>query len=131
MNREVASYGRRDKSPADRRPAATPAAPAWMTTKRHSVRRGDNTVEPRSGILFVADGDIFLIQPDGSGRTQLTHSRRSESDPRWSPDGRRIAFTRAQGRNAIPDLSTADVTVMDADGSNPTRLTAGLLGDWR
>jgi dipeptidyl aminopeptidase/acylaminoacyl peptidase len=130
MNREVASYGRRDKSPADRRPAATPAAPAWMTTKRHSVRRGDNTVEPRSGILFVADGDIFLIQPDGSGRTQLTHSRRSESDPRWSPDGRRIAFVRLSDAEGYPDEG-AEVYVMNADGSNPTRLTAGLLGDSR
>ncbi len=41
-----------------------------------------------------------------------------DEDPSWSPDGGRIAFasTRADGRNI-------DIWVMNADGSNPIRLT--------
>src|SRR6184192_3796138 len=38
------------------------------------------------------DSDIYVINPDGSGRTRLTTGAGAIC-PAWSPDGARIAFT--------------------------------------
>ncbi len=46
---------------------------------------------------------------------------RSESDPAWSADGRKIAYSGG-GRRAL-DSYSADLFVMDADGSDKTRIT--------
>jgi dipeptidyl aminopeptidase/acylaminoacyl peptidase len=63
------------------------------------------------GRLAVADaGDIYRIDLDGSGRTQLTHGLSARS-PRWSPDGSKIAY--------VID-STGYLGVMNADGSGQT-----------
>ena len=52
--------------------------------------------DPRAGIVFTSDRtdnwDIFIIQADGSGLTQLTDFPGVAADPDWSPDGRMIAF---------------------------------------
>src|SRR6266516_1024749 len=60
----------------------------------------------------VVDGnfEIFSMNPDGSGQTNLTQNPASDNDPAGSPDGRRIAFSRYAGGNA-------DIFVMNADGS--------------
>jgi Tol biopolymer transport system component len=79
-------------------------------------------IEPRSGILFVRDGDIFLIQPDGTDETPLTRTRRSESNPVWSPDGRRIAFVRHSDAEGYPDEG-AEVYVINADGSGEVNVS--------
>ena len=55
--------------------------------------------------------NIWVVNRDGSGLTQLTTAPGDDQDPSWSPDGRRIAFKSA--RNGEPDIF-----VMNADGSN-------------
>src|SRR5260370_13641310 len=51
----------------------------------------------------VYDTDLWLIGVDGSNDTRLTRSLSTNNHPRWSPDGRRIAFLsdRDGGRLAI------------------------------
>jgi len=63
-------------------------------------------------------GEIFTISPDGTGTTNITNTPTgfSESEPSWSPDGSRIAFT-------LCTASTCDVAVINADGSGVTNLT--------
>lgn len=69
-------------------------------------------------IAFVMDGDIYSMNPDGSGVTNLTETERvSESFPSWSPDGRRIAAV------ACRECTTSDIYVMNADGTGVTRIT--------
>ena len=38
-------------------------------------------------------GHIYRINSDGTSQVQLTFGERGESSPRWSPDGKSIAFT--------------------------------------
>jgi Tol biopolymer transport system component len=66
---------------------------------------------------------IFTMNADGSGLTQLTPTTSSSDDhqPQWSPDGKEIAFVRLN-ESAWPQNESA-VYVMNADGSDPRRLT--------
>ncbi len=60
-------------------------------------------------------GEIHIRNLDGSGDVALTRNSRSEN-PVWSPDGKHIAFQTSRDGNF-------EVYVMNADGSNPRRLT--------
>jgi Tol biopolymer transport system component len=78
---------------------------------------------PGTQLAFVRDEQIWRVNSDGSDPVRLTIGP-GDSDPAWSPDGRRIAFARAQEGWAGPDGSA--IYVMDADGSNVIRLTEGV-----
>lgn len=60
--------------------------------------------------------EIFVMNTDGSGITNISNTRGDDRDPAWSPDGQRIAFTSERDGNA-------EVYIMHKDGSNQTRLT--------
>jgi TolB protein len=62
---------------------------------------------------------LFTIGADGSGLTRLTRLPGFESDSSWSPDGRKVAFTRARD----PEEGPFEIWVVNADGSGLTRLT--------
>jgi Tol biopolymer transport system component len=69
--------------------------------------------------------EIFIVNPDGSGLTNVTAAADSdESEPSWSPDGRRVAFTstRDGGISGAPA-----VYVMNADGTGVRKLVGGGL----
>lgn len=66
-------------------------------------------------------GEIYVMNADGSGQKRLTRRRGDDWAPRFSPDGRRIAFTQLPGT----------IWVMNADGTAVRRLTAGVDADWR
>ena len=72
-------------------------------------------------ILFTSQrtgaGDIYAVGRDGSGLTPLTTHAGPDTEPAWSPDGKKIAY--AARRDGL-DL---DIFVMDANGSNVVRLT--------
>jgi TolB protein len=74
-----------------------------------------------------SDGDLFLINADGSGRCRLLATPAREYPAGWSPDGKRILFSRWG-----PD--GADVFVMNADGSGVRNLSRSpgfdFAADW-
>lgn len=47
---------------------------------------------------------VWRINADGSSATQLTYGQRGENSPRWSPDGKRIAFLTRRGDNEDTQL---------------------------
>ena len=70
-------------------------------------------------IAYSYAGDIWTIDPDGTGAAQLTDGGDQDVSPDWSPDGRRIAFTRG-----------SNVFVMNVDGSNLHFLVNGRGPAW-
>jgi Tol biopolymer transport system component len=70
------------------------------------------------------NGDLFTVQPDGSGVRRLTSTPTwDESDPDWSPDGTRVLYARQHGY-ADPQLMT-----IGSSGGRPHRLMRSSLGD--
>ncbi len=50
------------------------------------------TVSRVDSVKDRADSDIWMTRWDGTATVRLTSSDESENSPRWSPDGRQIAF---------------------------------------
>jgi Tol biopolymer transport system component len=68
-------------------------------------------------IAFVASDGIFVINPDGSGRTRLTRTEGwGDGSPSWSLDGTKIAFTSNR-------TGQEQIYVMNANGSSVTRVS--------
>jgi TolB protein len=93
--------------------ALAPATPA------HAAFPGTN-----GKIVFESrppgNGDIFTVNPDGSGLSQLTNDPDSETQPAWSPDGRYIAYVRTSSQTGQSTLYR-----MNADGSGASAVFQG------
>jgi Tol biopolymer transport system component len=74
-----------------------------------------------SRIAFTTDHDgnyeIYVINADGTGLTDLTNNPADDYAPSFSPDGSHIAFQSTRD-------GLTDIYIMDADGTNQTRLTS-------
>jgi Tol biopolymer transport system component len=76
-------------------------------------------------IVFTSNrdqqGEIYVMNADGSGQKRLTRRAGDDWAPRFSPDGQRISFTQLPGT----------IWTMNADGTGLKKLTAGTDADWR
>jgi TolB protein len=72
---------------------------------------------------------VCEVGVDGTGNRRLT-KRLPTTDPAWSPDGRRIAFTRNEDVGESTTFTFDDVFVMDADGSHVRQVTADEEDLW-
>lgn len=70
----------------------------------------------KTHIVFVYAGDLWSVPRDGGDAVRITSGAGTESDPAFSPDGARIAFTGEYDGNV-------DVFVVSASGGVPKRLT--------
>jgi len=68
-----------------------------------------------------SNSDIYAVDIDGQNPRQLTFDAKSDANPRWSPDGRKIAFISAREYGQ-------QVWLMTPDGKGQTRLTAISTG---
>jgi Tol biopolymer transport system component len=76
----------------------------------------------------IENVDIYVMNSDGTGRTQLTHNPLDGQEDLdwnaiWSPDGRRILFVHMHYDLYSNPRSSQDIYVMDAEGSGRTNLT--------
>jgi Tol biopolymer transport system component len=69
------------------------------------------------------NGEIFVMNADGSGQRNLSRHPAHDFYPAWSPDGRKIAFlSRRDGR--------LEIYVVNADGTGLRRLTNSPRGEY-
>ena len=88
---------------------AQPAADQPMLITRVALNQ--------SHVAFTYAGKIWLVPRTGGAAKRLTNTPNDETNPVFSPDGRRIAFSRNNGNDW-------DVFIAPADGSGePTRVT--------
>jgi dipeptidyl aminopeptidase/acylaminoacyl peptidase len=78
------------------------------------------TLTSADGAANAYQTNLWLVPTGGSAPRQLTTARARDTTPRWSPDGRRIAF--------ISDRSgEKQVWIIDPDGGEARPLTGGTL----
>lgn len=80
----------------------------------------------RPGLTPISDFDIQLVRRNGRGRRTLTRSRFWDNDAQWSPDGRRISFSRTTDA----DWTKAWIWTVRPDGTAPRKLARGQFGRW-
>lgn len=97
------------------------------------------TVELKGTFAMEIDGDIWVMNGDGSGRRQLTSGPGSDFDPDWSPDGKQIVFRTERGVRG-PDAQGVgfdSLFIVNIDGSGERQLyppdadtVGGLFPSW-
>jgi len=95
--------------------AASPAAP--------SVRGKLVLVGESLNSIDYGENGLYVMNTDGSGLRQITHSA-SDTQPRWSPDGRWIAFVHDDDAS-----DTQVVIVRNADSGRRRVLGTTGVGD--
>ncbi|MGB3738883.1 MAG: amidohydrolase family protein [Pontixanthobacter sp.] len=97
-------------------------APPGATIRQVPIRTDEGTwmdvdVSPDGRMLaFSLLGDIYTMPIAGGTPTRIAEGLAWEVQPRFSPDGRRIAFTSDRG-------GADNIWVMDANGANAAQVT--------
>lgn len=73
-------------------------------------------------IVFTYHGDIWLANDNGSNPIQLTDHIARDENPRFSPDGKWIAFTSNR-------MGNNDIWVMPSTGGEPRQVTFNTTND--
>ena len=95
--------------------AAGDIAKAKQVTPRGSPV-GRFSLMPDGRIVFASgEGNLLSLNPDGSGRTQLTPNDHASWDPSVCGDGRYIVYSAYEDQKM-------GIWRIDADGSNPKRI---------
>lgn len=78
-------------------------------------------------IVFVHANDLWRVEKEGGQAIRLTSNEGQEQLPRFSPDGKHVAFTAQYDGNT-------DVYIIPTEGGEPKRLTwhpgADLVTGW-
>ena len=73
---------------------------------------------------------LWVVEVSSGRATLLTSGDDwNDSDPQWSPDGRRIAFVSDRSGKAFDESNDTDVWVIDANGGTPSKISDHATGD--
>jgi TolB protein len=79
---------------------------------------------------FGTKSDIYLINADASGFKRITYGADLNLSPSWSPDGKMLAYSSAVWDENQKKYINHDIFTINADGTNPIKLTASLADDY-
>ncbi len=96
--------------------------PVWSTDGTRIAFIRHHTDDPHSFDREVRPVGIFAMEADGGNIKQLTDNPHGDTDPAWSEDSSRIAFSRHDG------VGGHTIFLMDAYGLNQRRLTDRRYG---
>jgi Tol biopolymer transport system component len=77
----------------------------------------------RAAYVAYPEGTLWRSSLDGSDRVQLTYPPLQARLPRWSPDGKQIAFFGQAPGNP------SRIYILPSDGGDPQRITNGEAGE--
>jgi len=104
-------------SPPVAAPALSAAATTVATTVSNEVSHLMRFADIHGDrIIFTYEGDLWLVPAEGGDARRITNDPGSEVWAKFSPDGKKIAFSAQYDGGS-------DVYVMDARGGVPQRLT--------
>jgi len=72
---------------------------------------------PRSGFTAAYDARLFAVTVDAGAQRTIVDRPGMNTGPRYSPDGRQIAFISTTGRNDV--MATRSLTFVPAAGGTP------------
>ena len=91
-----------------------------LTRARNDYHDSDPTFSPDgSKIAFMRAGDLYVMNHDGSKVHRVSGPDGSSGPPRWSPNGRWIAFVDVRQR-----WGKGAITIVRPNGNDRQRLTA-------
>jgi Tol biopolymer transport system component len=121
-----------------RRLAAGGSAPAWSPD---SLRLAFVSIRDRNGSHREGsdeegyNGELYVMNRDGTGQTRLTDDEGDEVGPDWSPDGNRIVFASDRNDPGGDVGENLELYSIAPDGGCLTWLTNGTPSsdqpDWR
>ena len=88
--------------------AAAQENPSWI--RKNAISPDGKTV------VFSYKGDLYTVPSTGGNALQITSNSAFDSDPLWTPDGKRIVFTSWRE-------DSRDIYVTSPEGGVPKRLT--------
>ena len=110
--------------PVTASPVATSSAPSSDTPLPAPTVSGTIAFLKLEEVADDANGDIWVVNTDGTGLKRLTDDPDLEDRPTWSPDGRKIAYTHWSAAGNT-------IWVVNADGTGRKQLTRGdVHGNW-
>ena len=113
-----------------------PSAPAAVKPEPKTTTRArapKDTLAPKSlqaagRIAFQSNRDgneeVYVMNPDGTGQTNLTNNAANDLEPVFSPDGSKIAFRSNRDGNT-------EIYLMNADGTGQVNLTNNAANDFQ
>jgi dipeptidyl aminopeptidase/acylaminoacyl peptidase len=112
--------------------SATAGTPFTVTEMMKLERIADPQVSPDGSLVAFAqtevdlarasrNTDLWLVPVAGGEPRRITQDAASDSRPRWSPDGRRLAFLSKRNKES-------QVWLLDLGGGEPRELTSLTTG---